>query len=157
MADINIENFYRHIAKILSILYESFPSKAPVFVDDVAGIDTPDEYGLHSPNYTAGFFALVWLGDEEFLRYADTIRQDGIDQACLTHKGFLRLSAVADPIYQAPTYSADDTNVVSIAPAENLSPSVVEDRKLVINQLRYALRSGDSIAITKVVSHILHY
>jgi hypothetical protein len=156
MADINIENFYHHIAKILSILYESFPSKTPVFVDDVAGIDTPDEYGLHSPNYTAGFFALVWLGDEEFLRYADTIRQDGIDQACLTHKGFLRLSVVADPIYEAPTYSADESNVVSIAPAENLSPSVVEDRKLVINQLRHALRSGDSIAITKVVSHILH-
>jgi hypothetical protein len=64
---------------------------------------------------------------------------------------------VADPIYQSPTYSADETNVVSIAPAENLSPSVVEDRKLVINQLRYALRSGDSIAITKVVSHILHH
>jgi len=135
MADINIKNFYRYIAKILSILYESFPSKTPVFVDDVAGIDSPDEYGLHRPNYTAGFFALVWLGDEEFLRYTDTIRQDGIDQACLTHKGFLGLSAVADPIYEAPTYSADETNVVSIAPAENLSPSVVEDRKLVINQL----------------------
>ena len=157
MADINIENFYRHIAKILSILYESFPSKTPVFVDDVAGIDTPDEYGLHSPNYTAGFFALVWLGDEEFLRYADTIRQDGIDQACLTHKGFLKLSAVADPIYVAPTYSVEESNIVSIAPAENLSPSVVEDRKLVINQLRQALGSGDSIAITKVVSHILHH
>lgn len=89
MADINIENFYRHIAKILSILYEAFPSKASVFVDDVADIDTPNEYGLHSPQYTAGFFALVWLGDEEFLRYTGTIRQDGIDQACLTHKGFL--------------------------------------------------------------------
>ena len=37
-----------------------------------------------------------------------------------------------------------------------LSPSLVEDQKLVINQLRKALRSGDSIAIKKVVSHILH-
>jgi len=35
-------------------------------------------------------------------------------------------------------------------------PSVVEDHMLVINQLRHALRSGDSIAITKVVRHILH-
>lgn len=103
------------------------------------------------------FFALAWLGDEEFLRYADTIRQDGIDQACLTHKGFLWLSAVADPIYQAPPFSTDETNVVSFAPVENLSPSAIEDRKLVINQLRYALRSGDSIAITKVVTHILHH
>ena len=39
MADINIENFYRHIARVLNILYASFPSKTPLYVDDVAGID----------------------------------------------------------------------------------------------------------------------
>tara|TARA_B100000676_G_scaffold151642_1_gene149639 strand:- start:49 stop:333 length:285 start_codon:yes stop_codon:yes gene_type:complete len=50
MADINIEKFYQHIGKILSILYAEFPSKTPLYVDDVAGIDTPDEYGLHSPD-----------------------------------------------------------------------------------------------------------
>jgi hypothetical protein len=157
MADINIENFYRHIAKILSILYASFPTKTPVFVDDVAGIDEPDEYGLHSPHYTAGYYALIWLGEEEFLRYSDTIRQDGIDQVILTHKAFLKLTAVADPIYVAPAFRTDETNVVSIAPAADLSPSVVEDRKLVINQLRTALRSGDSIAISKVVTYILQH
>lgn len=61
MADINIENFYKHIARILSILYAAFPSKSPLYVDDVAGVDDPDEYGLHSPHYTAGFFAMLWL------------------------------------------------------------------------------------------------
>ena len=55
MADINIENFYKHIARILSILYEAFPSKSALYVDDIAGVDDPDEYGLHSPDYTAGF------------------------------------------------------------------------------------------------------
>ena len=155
MADINIENFYRHIGKILSILYASFPTKTPVFVDDVAGIDEPDEYGLHSPHYTAGFFALVWLGEEEFLRFSDTIHQDGIDQAILTHKGFLKLSSISEPIYVAPVFRTDETNVVNISPAEELSPSVIEDRMLVINQLRAALRSGNSIAIGKVVRHIL--
>ncbi len=74
MADINIENFYKHIGKILSILYAAFPTKTPIYVDEVAGIDAPDEYGLHSPDYTSGFFALIWLGDEGYLRYADTIR-----------------------------------------------------------------------------------
>lgn len=155
MADINIENFYKHIAKTLNILYSSFPTQQAVYVDDIAGIDEPDEYGLHSPHYTAGFFALLWLADEGFLRYADTIRQDGVDQACLTHKAFLRLSEPADPIYVDPGSRGEDSNVVSIAPAEELSPSIVEDRKLVINQLRSALRSGSSIHITKVVRHIL--
>lgn len=160
MADINIENFYRHIAKILSILYTSFPTKTPLYVDDVAGVDDPDEYGLHSPHYTAGFFAMLWLADEEYIRYQDTIRQDGVDQAVLTHKAFLKLTQISEPIYKATIYQKDeDSNVVSIVQPDeeiSLSPSVVEDQKLVINQLRQALRSGDSIAINKVVTHILH-
>ncbi len=158
MADINIENFYKHIARILSILYEAFPSKSPLYVDDVAGVDDPDEYGLHSPDYTAGFFAMLWLADEQYIRYMDTIRQDGVDQAVLTHKAFLKLTQVSDPIYQATVYQTDDSHVVSTTQTEEAGspPSVVEDHMLVINQLRHALRSGDSIAITKVVRHILH-
>jgi hypothetical protein len=163
MADINIENFYKHIAKILSILYAAFPSKSPLYVDDVAGLDDPDEYGLHSPHYTAGFFAMLWLADEEYIRYMDTIRQDGVDQAVLTHKAFLKLTQVSEPIYQGTVYQTDESNVVNIVQSEIVqpeeagsSPSVIEDHMLVINQLRYALRSGDSIAITKVVRHILH-
>jgi hypothetical protein len=168
MADINIENFYQHIARILSILYAAFPSKSPLYVDDVAGVDDPDEYGLHSPHYTAGFFAMLWLADEEYIRYMDTIRQDGVDQAVLTHKAFLKLTQVAEPIYQATVNQTEESNVVSLLQSEKalseivqpekaeLPPSVIEDKMLVINQLRHALRSGDSIAITKVVRHILH-
>ncbi len=160
MADINIENFYRHIAKILSILYASFPTRTPLYVDDVAGVDDPDEYGLHSPHYTAGFFAMLWLADEDYIRFQDTIRQDGVDQAVLTHKAFRKLTQVSEPIYKATVYQKDDeSNVVSIVQPDedvSLSPSVLEDQKLVINQLRQALRSGDSIAVNKVVIHILN-
>ena len=158
MADINIENFYKHIARILSILYEAFPSKSPLYVDDIAGVDDPDEYGLHSPDYTAGFFAMLWLADEQYIRYMDTIRQDGVDQAVLTHKAFLKLTQVSDPIYQATVYQTDDSHVVGTTQTVEARspPSVVEDHMLVINQLRHALRSRDSIAIAKVVRHILH-
>jgi hypothetical protein len=146
MADINIENFYRHIAVALNILYANFPTKFALYVDEVAGIDEPDEYGLHSPRYTSGFYALLWL---------DTIRQDGVDQACLTHKAFLTLSAISEPIYAEPSQD-DDAKVVRLTPTHNLSPSVIEERKLVINQLRTALRSGSSLAVNKVVRHILY-
>ena len=124
-------------------------------MDDVAGIDTPDEYGLHSPTYTAGFFAMIWLGEEGFLRFTDTIHQDGVDQACLTSKAFLRLTAPANPVYVEPE---GEQKVVSLHGGERtdpLPPSIVEERSLVINQLRGALRARSSIAITKVVSHIL--
>lgn len=158
MADINIENFYKHIAKILSILYASFPSKTALYVDDVAGVDLPDEYGLHSPHYTAGFFAMLWLADEDYIRYNDIIRQDGVDQAVLTHKAFLKLTQISEPICQM-NYQNDETNVVSIVQPEEItvSPSIIEDKMLVINQLRSAVKSGDSIAVNKVVNHILHH
>ncbi len=157
MADINVENFYRHIAKILHILYTHFPTRAALYVDEVAGIDEPDEYGLHSPTYTAGFFAMLWLADEGFIRYADTIRQDGIDQAFLTHKAFLILTQTTEELIVSELASLDGKagNVVNLQPAEDVSPSLREERMLIINQLRGALRSGSSIAINKVVSHIL--
>ncbi|MBV1877055.1 MAG: hypothetical protein KUG79_05395 [Pseudomonadales bacterium] len=158
MADINIENFYRHIATIFNILYRNFPTKVAIYVDEVAGIDEPDEYGLHSPNYTAGFFALLWLADEGYIRYSDAIRQDGIDQATLSHKGFLRLTQISEPIYHPPeSDSSSDSNVVKLKENENLSPSLVEDQKLIINQLRHALHSGSSIATTKIVQYILRH
>ena len=158
MADINIENFYKNIARILSILYAAFPSKTPLYVDDVAGVDDPDEYGLHSPDYTAGFFAMLWLADEQYIRYMDTIRQDGVDQAVLTHKAFLKLTQVSEPIYQTTIDQTEETDLISSVQTQDTgsSPSVIEDHMLVINQLRHALRSGDSIAIAKVVRHILH-
>ena len=158
MADINVENFYRHIAKIFNILYTHFPTRAALYVDEVAGIDEPDEYGLHSPTYTAGFFAMLWLADEGFIKYADTIRQDGIDQAFLTHRAFLILTQPTDTMINEFLHSSEGEpggNVVSIQPVEDISPSLQEEKKLVISQLRDALRSGSSIAINKVVDHIL--
>ena len=101
---------------------------------------------------------MLWLADEDYIRFQDTIRQDGVDQAVLTHKAFLKLTQVSEPIYRATVYQTDDTNIVSIVQPEDVSvsPSVIEDQKLVINQLRQALRSGESIAVNKVVNHILH-
>ena len=127
-------------------------------MDEVAGVDEPDEYGLHSPTYTAGYFAMLWLADEGFIKYADTIRQDGIDQAFLTHKAFLILTAPTDRMINE-TVDVNGAeiggNVVSLQPLEDISPSLQEERKLVISQLREALRSGSSIFVNKVINHIL--
>ena len=63
---------------------------------------------------------------------------------------------VSDNIYVQPVYQVDESNVKSIVSEKDLSPSIIEEQKLVINQIRNALRSEDSIAINKVVLHILH-
>lgn len=154
MADINIEYFYQDIAKILSILFASFPSKTAIYVDEVSGVDDPDEYGLHTDRYTACFYAMLWLQEEGYVRYADTIRQDGIDQATLTRKAFLKLSAVAAPIYTEPVHEEDKSE--QNADEAGLSPSLLEDRMLVINQLRRTLKRKSSIATGKVIQHILN-
>ncbi|MDC0069266.1 hypothetical protein OAL10_10830 [Gammaproteobacteria bacterium] len=101
---------------------------------------------------------MLWLADEQYIRYMDTIRQDGVDQAVLTHKAFLKLTQVSEPIYQATIDQTEEADLISVPQTldPDLSPSVIEDHMLVINQLRHALRSGDSIAIAKVVRHILH-
>jgi len=60
MADINIENFYKHIARILSILYEAFPSKSPLYVDDVAGVDDAlDAVAVKQLDNSANVFQIV--------------------------------------------------------------------------------------------------
>ena len=72
MADIHVEEFYRDVAIALSQLYSAFPRRINLFVEDIAGPDEPDEFGLHSKRHMACFGALLWLAEEGFLRYRDT-------------------------------------------------------------------------------------
>lgn len=95
MADIHVEEFYRDVAIALSQLYSAFPRRINLFVEDIAGPDEPDEFGLHSKRHMACFGALLWLAEEGFLRYVDTIRQEALDQAVLTRDAFIRLSSPA--------------------------------------------------------------
>lgn len=95
MADLHIEDFYKDGVCALLQLYFAFPRRISVFVEDICGPDTVDEFGLHSKRHLGCLGAMLWLAEEGFLRYTDTIRQDAIDQAVLTQKAFLLLSAYA--------------------------------------------------------------
>ena len=98
MADLHIEDFFKDAVKILNQLYLNFPIKSSVFVEDISGDDTPDEYGLHSPRHQACFGCMLWLEEEGYLRFEETIRQEAIDQAVLTQKSFSLFSrACTDP------------------------------------------------------------
>ncbi len=98
MFDIHIEEFYHDTFRILDTLYSAFPKKCNVYVEDIAGADQPDEYGLHSDRFQCCFGAMLWLEQEGFLRYESTLRQEAIDQACLTMKGLAFVSTICrDP------------------------------------------------------------
>ncbi|MBL4826674.1 MAG: hypothetical protein JKY66_02990 [Spongiibacteraceae bacterium] len=145
MADIHISEFYKDVANILLRLYRHFPRKTILYVEDITGEDEPDEFGLHSERFLAGFSAMVWLGDQNFLQYDATIKQEALDQAALSERGFLMLSSRST----APNNTAEnkfDTD---------LSASLLEETHSNVALLRNALRSGSSISIKHCVHTML--
>jgi hypothetical protein len=143
MSDLHIADFYKDVAKILVRLYNSFPQKIILYVDDITGPDQPDEFGLHSERFLAGFSTMVWLGEQGYLQFDSTVRQEALDQVVLTEKGFLMLSSRSPIMFGEPENET------------GLPASVQADAKRNINQLRRSLKSGSSIFIEQCVSQLL--
>lgn len=144
MADLHIDDFYRDCALILLRLYSSFPRKTILYVDDVCGPDTPDEFGLHSERHQACFSAMVWLSEAGYVAFTETIREEALDQAVLTQRGFLLLSSRSELELGIPAEEHD-----------GLPPSVMERSMTNIMQIRSALREGSSIIIQQVMHFLL--
>ncbi len=144
MSDIHIDDFYKDAGLILSRLYASFPRKTTIYVEDISGVDIPDEFGIHSDRFLACFSTMIWLQETDYLCYETTIRQEAIDQAVLTEKGFLGLSTS----FTLPIEIDDTTSL--------LPPSVVADSQTTIVQLRRAIKNHSSIEIKRCVHYILN-
>lgn len=142
MADIHIDDFCRDVALVLVQLYNAFPRRHTLYVEDISGPDEPDEVGLHSKRYTACFGAMLWLAEEGYLRYETLVYRDGIDQAVLTNKSFVLLSATSDVRFDDP-----------IDPS--LPESVYSEKQTLVAQIRAALHSGSSANVTRVIRHFL--
>lgn len=141
MADIHIEEFYKDTAIALVQLYSAFPRRVNLFVEDIAGIDEPDEFGLHSKRHMACLGALLWLAEEGLLRYVDIIRQEALDQAVLTRPAFVRLSAPA----------GFPTGLVQNEPDSTLPAAVRDDLSTHVQLIRNALKSRSSERISRVM------
>lgn len=145
MADLHIEDFFKDAAKILNQLYLNFPKKSSVFVEDISGEDTPDEYGLHAPRHQACFGCMLWLEEEGYLRFESTIRQDAIDQAVLTQKSFSLLSRVCnDPkIIELSERNGSDLN------------NTASDLQTNINLVRKIQIKGTSTQLAEAMQRLL--
>lgn len=91
MNDVNIDDFYHDMGVILLTLFQQFPRKVSLFIDDISGPDDMDEFGLHSPRYLSAIGALMWLHDEGYVRYSDIIKQESAEDCTLTQKAFVKL------------------------------------------------------------------
>ncbi|WP_226877027.1 hypothetical protein [Microbulbifer hainanensis] len=89
--DLHIHDFYRDAGRILLALFGQFPAPSTVYVEDIAGPDTPDEFGLHSPRHLACLGAMTWLKQSGYIGFGQLVRQEAVEEAVLSHKGFLLL------------------------------------------------------------------
>ena len=131
--DLQIDDFYKDAASGLLMLYQAFPRKMALYVEDLIGREEPDEFGLPSKRHQACLGALLWLAEEGYLRFESTIAYDALDQAVLSEKGFLRLSrAIPHALHEG----------------ESLPPSVRRVHATLAFQLREALaqQHGERIA-----------
>lgn len=129
VGDLHIDDFCKDAAKILIMLYRRFPTKTTLYVEDISGPDTPDEFGLHSPRYEACFSAMVWLQETDYIQYSHTMRQEGVEQAVLTHRSFSLLSALVEDVELTtkPLRRIDYLkNQLSSATSEDLKDTVLQ-------------------------------
>ena len=88
--DLQIDEFYKDAAAGMLALYQAFPRKIGLYVEDLIGREEPDEFGLPSKRHQSCLGALLWLAEEGYIRFDSTIAYDALDQAVLSEKGFLR-------------------------------------------------------------------
>lgn len=150
MADIHIADFYKDAARILVQLYNSFPRRITLFVEDIAGPDEPDEFGLHSPRHQACLATMFWLSQAGYLSYETAIRQEALDQATLTQRGFTLLASRL-PIAEISGLEPPDGEPA----AEDLPSAVAAQKTNGAGLLRQVLARGSSSAIEQVMLELL--
>ncbi len=137
MQDINIDDFYKDITTTLLSLYQQFPRKVSLYIEDLVGPDEVDEFGLHSKRYLSCIGAIMWLLDEDYIRYTKITHQESVEDCTLTQKGFSKLIRVNLP-------SKDKAN------------SVEKQRSTLAHQLHIAIKEQSSIGIRELIErHIL--
>ncbi len=101
--DLQIDDFHKDAAGGLLPLYQAFPRKTALYVEDLIGREAPDEFGLPSKRHQSCLGALLWLAEEGYLRFANTIHYEAFDQAVLSEKAFLRLTRLVPQAAAATT------------------------------------------------------
>ncbi|KAF1068362.1 MAG: hypothetical protein GAK45_01382 [Pseudomonas citronellolis] len=134
--DLQIDEFYKDAASAMLALHQAFPRKIALYVEDLIGREETDEFGLPSKRHQACLGALLWLGEEGYLRFDSTIRFEAIDQAVLSEKGFLRLTRAV------PFALPED--------AQALPASVLRGQASLAHQLREALAAEHSERIARL-------
>ncbi len=128
---LNVDDFCKDVARSLQILASVFPRPRDIFVEDVWQDEETDEFGMHSDRYLACFQALVWLREEGFIRYTQTLRADAVEQAVLTSRCLVLL--------------------VQPSSLEGDSAAIAIEANTLLHRLQHALEEGSSTTLRMLV------
>ncbi len=148
MSDLHIDDFCKDSARILVALYAKFPQKLILYVEDIAGPDQPDEFGLHSPRHQACFSTMLWLAETDYISYIQPVRQEALEGATLTHRGFTFL---ASRDTTGPAYASDTENSLEPERTNSPEPGQIKNPETRIEKIRRELREGSSETLKKLM------
>lgn len=140
IADLHIDDFCKDVAKTLMMLYRRFPVKTTLYVEDISGPDDPDEFGLHSPRFEACFNTLLWLKEADYIWFNDTVKQEAVEEATLSHRGFSLIASYDTHTQTDPTAPPTPLRRVDLLKAA-ISEGHSEKLKELV--LRYMMKSRD--------------
>lgn len=141
MSHLHIDDFTHDVARILMQSYMSFPRPGALYVEDIIGPTEVDDVGLHSTRHMSCLGAMLWLTEEGYLRYQATIFQEGLEQAVLSNRAFVLLTALSDLRFE-------ETD-------PQLPATVQLEKATVAEQLIQAIRAQDSARTTALVRYLL--
>ena len=144
MADLNVEDFFKDCARVLDVLYRSFPTPTTVYVEDISGSEDTDEFGMHSKRYLSCFSTLLWLEAEGFIRYHEPIRQEAVDQAVLSNRSFTLLSTPRTTTGSEP-----------MSHSAQVPASIAAEQRAHVAHIRSALKERDSVHLRYAVLSFL--
>ncbi len=144
MTDLHIDDFYKDTANILVALYKVFPRKHILYVEDICGEDTPDEYGLHSERFMSCFGTMIWLAEEGYIRFESLVGNEALDQAVISEQCFLLLNG-SDPL-----------NPDSASKGSEHSGAAAQRTSNRIGHLRSALLAKSSSSVQRAVESVLN-
>lgn len=146
MQDLHIGDFFRDSARMLVMLYRRFPTKSALYIEDIVGPDQPDEFGLHSRRYMAGFHTAIWLAEEGYYRFNQTIQQEALDEVVLSQKAMLHLSGID------ATFTASLSAQQAIDAGNPIEPSV--SMKTRIATIEAILAEKNSQKLNQYMQHV---
>ncbi|AHY42497.1 hypothetical protein CXK93_08335 [Stutzerimonas decontaminans] len=133
--DLQIDDFYKDAAGGLLMLYQAFPRKVALYIEDLIGREEPDEFGLPSKRHQSCLGAMLWLAEEGYIRFDSTIQFQALDQAVLTEKAFMRLTRAV------PGQMTSDLS---------LPLSILRIQASLAHQLRTAIKDGHGERIAQL-------